>query len=184
MGLQAKNNLQICFHASANRRKERGGGGGEDVGGRQVSFSSTALTRTFKVNLRSVSVHAEDLEKKKSLCHCRLDILSGGWRLCHFFYFFLFFQNLYSKPAMWWWNKIKSLEWAAEELFSTLMYKDCIWTGAEFMLHLAANQKKRKEITIYSISQRHKPIILKQFYQSLFCLLKWRVSLVDWGRAI
>lgn len=65
MGSQAKNNLQICFHASANRRKERDGGGGGDVGGRRASFSSTALTRTFKVNLRSVSVHAEFREKKK-----------------------------------------------------------------------------------------------------------------------
>lgn len=61
MGSQAKNNLQICLHASSNRRKERGGGGGGDVvgegSGSKASFSSTALIRTFKVNLRSVSVH-------------------------------------------------------------------------------------------------------------------------------
>lgn len=64
MGSQAKNNLQICLRARANRWKERGGGG-EEVGGRWASFSSTALIRTFRVNCRSVSVKYLEERRKK-----------------------------------------------------------------------------------------------------------------------
>lgn len=68
MGSQAKNNLQICFHASSSRRNERSGGGGDLGGersGRQASFSSPALIKTFKVNSRSVHVHTKILQFAK-----------------------------------------------------------------------------------------------------------------------
>lgn len=68
MGLQANNNLQICFHASSSRRNERGGRGGDLGGGRsgrQAPFSSPALIKTFKVNSRSVHVNTKILQFAK-----------------------------------------------------------------------------------------------------------------------
>lgn len=148
MGLQAKNNQQICVCARATRRKERGGGGGV-VSGRRAFFHPQLSSQPSKLIAGQLVSMLVSVKKGKvfftayQISRQKVDVSFFVFVFYLSFVFFLDFSQILiiHKQCG---DEPKSNQW--NELLKRCFPQRQGWCLNRFMVHLAANTKK---ITIY-----------------------------------